>query len=89
MNEDQLSLFKPEDLPEEAEMSGISLEKARQKAHKEFSAVQAEKRIPFGVAFLGTDPHFGLAILVVKFRGDCLKRMGCETSIKLHWEAIK
>lgn len=85
----QLNLFTPEALPEDPLMQGISLEEARRRAYKELQTVSAEKRIPFGIVFRGIDAHFGLTVLVVKFRGDVQKFMGCEDSVELRWQSYQ
>lgn len=85
---DQLTLFPKETLPEDDPMQGISIAEARIRAQKELQDVRQEKRIPFGIAFLGVDNLFGLSVLVVKFRGDVAKYMGREDSVQQRWDAI-
>lgn len=88
MREEQPYLFDLEDLQEDVTMQSNTLEKAWQKAYKDLSSIKEHKRIPFGIAFLGEDKFFGLAVLVVKWHGDMHKFMGSEERVLDRWENL-
>lgn len=88
MTEVQLELFTETQLKQEVPMVTYTIQEARKKANKELVTVHEEKKIPFGVAFLGTDFTFGLAMYVVKFKGECSKFMGKEEMVMNRWNSL-